>query len=452
MRKIAKIQNVIYNFASKVQNDSLKNRNTMVGKELIKQILASNQKDVENYRITPRSLPSDEFPCRVFVGVRRAGKSFMLYQKMQEMLAGGHKWDEMLYINFEDDRLAQFEIIDFDLILEAHAEMYSKRPMLFLDEAQVVNGWEKFARRLADAKYSVWITGSNAKMLSAEIMTTLGGRYLATEVYPYSFREYLTIHNVASDSVAQLATESRAAILRTWNEYLLWGGLPESVGLSVKRNYLSSTFGKIYLGDIAGRNKISSISLLRLMILKLAESVGRPVSYNRLSHILSSVSGKISMPTVRKYIEYGEAAWLILRLRNVSASFAEKESLCKYYFIDNGVLNLFLINGETMLLENIVALALFRKYGHDADNERVFFYNENVEVDFYVPEEGLAIQVSYDMSKSDATFNREVNALKKLPNVLSCKSRMILTNDETGMIEDQFGKIEIMPVWKWLLQ
>lgn len=368
------------------------------------------------------------------------------------MLAGGHKWDEMLYINFEDDRLAQFEIIDFDLILEAHAEMYSKRPMLFLDEAQVVNGWERFARRLADAKYSVWITGSNAKMLSAEIMTTLGGRYLATEVYPYSFREYLTIHNVASDSVAQLATESRAAILRTWNEYLLWGGLPESVGLSVKRNYLSSTFGKIYLGDIAGRNKISNISLLRLMILKLAESVGRPVSYNRLSHILSSVSGKISMPTVRKYIEYGEAAWLILRLRNVLASFAEKESLCKYYFIDNGVLDLFLINGETMLLENIVALALFRKYGHDADNERVFFYNENVEVDFYVPEEGLAIQVSYDMSKSDATFNREVNALKKLPNVLSCKSRMILTNDETGMIEDQFGKIEIMPVWKWLLQ
>lgn len=422
----------------------------MISKNVLKQVLASNRKDVENYKVIPRILPSDDFPCHVFVGVRRAGKSFLLYQKIQEMLDAGHIWDEILYINFEDDRLTQFDVSDFALILEAHAEMSEKRPMLFLDEVQNIDGWEKYARRLADTKYSVWITGSNAKMLSSEVMTTLGGRYLSVEVYPYSFKELLNINSVPYDEISLLATESRAAVLRAWNEYLNWGGLPESVNLSVKRNYLSSTFQKIYLGDISSRNKISNPLLLHLLLKKLAESVCQPVSYNRLSHILSSVSGKITMPTVSKYIEYSEAAWLILRLRNVSAAFAEKETSCKYYFIDNGVLNLFLINGETMLLENIVALALFRNYGHDSDNERVFFYNDKIEVDFYVPEDELAIQVSYSMSQSLETFNREVNALKKLPNVLPCRRRLVLTNDEYGKMEDEHGTIEIMPVWKWL--
>lgn len=424
----------------------------MISKETLKQVLASNQKDIENYKVMPRALPSDDFPRRAFIGVRRAGKSFMLYQKIQQMLAAGHGWDEMLYISFEDDRLAQFETADFERILEVHAEMYGKRPMLFLDEAQNIDGWEKFARRLADAKYSVWITGSNAKMLSSEVMTTLGGRYLTTEVYPYNFLEYLEVRNIPYDTISLLATESRAAVLREWDEYRLWGGLPESVGLSVKRNYLSSTFQKIYLGDIASRNKIANPNLLHLLLKKLAENVCQPVSYNRLSHILSSVSGKITMPTVSKYIEYCESAWLLLRLRNISASFAERESSCKYYFIDNGVLNLFLLNGEESLLENVVALALFRKYGHDPDNERVFFYNERIEVDFYIPEDELAIQVSYSISQSNETFEREVNALKKFPKVHSCKQRLILTNDESGTVEDEFGVIEMMPAWKWLLQ
>ena len=424
----------------------------MAKKQDIKQILASNQKDVERYIVVPRKLPSDEFPRQVFVGVRRAGKSFMLYQKMQELLADGHGWDEMLYLNFEDDRLENFTIEDFELILECHAEMYDTRPMLFLDEIQNVIGWEKFARRLADAKYKVWITGSNAKMLSSEIMTTLGGRYMTTEVYPYHFVEYLKALDVKWDNNTLLATEDRAKMIRHWNEYLLWGGLPESVGLSIKRDYLSSTFQKIYLSDICNRNKISNPSILRLLLKKLAENVCKFVTFNRLAHVLSSVSGKITMPTVKSYIEYSEAAWLLLRLRNINAPFANRETSCKYYFVDNGILNLFLIGGETALLENAVALELFRQYGHDANNERVFFYNKNIEVDFYIPEDKLAIQVSYSISKSSETFQREIGALETIPKVLPCERRLILTNDEESTITDGYGTIEVKPVWKWLLE
>ena len=424
----------------------------MLEKRILKQVLASNQKDIEQYRIIPRLLPSDEFSRQVFVGVRRAGKSYMLYQKMQQMLTSGKSWDEMLYLNFEDDRLENFTIEDFNLILECHAEMYDSRPMLFLDEIQNIDGWEKFARRLADADYKVWITGSNAKMLSSEIMSTLGGRYMTNEVYPYDFMEYLRAMNILWDNNTLLATEDRAKVIRHWNEYLLWGGLPESVKLSVKRDYLSSTFQRIYLGDIASRNKIANPSILRLMIKKLADNVGKYVSYNRIAHILSSVNGKITMPTVSSYIEYCENAWLLLRLRNISAPFAERETSCKYYFIDNGVLNLFLIDKETALLENIVALALFRRYGHDVDNERVFFYNKNHEVDFYVPEDKLAIQVSYSINQSDETREREVKALQALPRVLPCEQRLILTNDEEAIITDKHGTIQVKPTWKWLLE
>ncbi len=421
-------------------------------KLLLKQILIDNQREVERYQVHRRNIDMDGFPCYVLVGVRQAGKSFLLYQKMQQLLAEGHGWDEMLYVNFEDDRLVDFTAADFNLILECHAEMSDKRPMVFLDEIQNIEGWEKFARRLADSKYQVYITGSNAKMLSGEIMTTLGGRYLTIEVYPFDLKEYLDFTGQPYDDKALLGTESRARLKRSYAEYFYWGGLPESVGLQVKRNYLSSTFQKIYLGDICSRNNISNPNLLRLLIKKVAESVKQPISYSRLAKILSTVGGKISSPTVSAYLQHCEDAWLLLRLHNLASSFAEKETISKYYFIDNGILNLFLMDGETTLLENLVALALFRKYGHDRDNERVFFYNSKVEVDFYVPEVETAIQVSYSILSNPSTYEREVTALQKLPAVLPCRRRMIITYDEEQTIQDDHGPIEVLPFWKWCLQ
>lgn len=422
-----------------------------ITRNTLKQVMLDNQKDVEQYDIFPRHYDLDSFPLMIFVGVRRSGKSFLLFQKMRQLLAEGRGWDEMLYLDFEDTRLEGFSADDFNLILECHQEMYGKRSMLFLDEIQNVDGWQKFARNLADKKYSVFITGSNAKMLSKEIMAALGGRYLPVEVYPFSFKEYLSYTGVAYDDLALTATESKARFMKAYGEYYTWGGLPESIKLPVKRNYLSSVFQKIYLGDIVQRNGISNPRLLQLMIKKMAESVLQPVSYNRISKILSSVSGKISVPTVSNYISFSEDAWLLLRLRNIASSFSDKESICKYYFIDNGLLALQLLDAETILLENMVALSLFRKYGHDEDNERVFFYNVNVEVDFYVPEDELAIQVSYSIADPE-TEKREKEPLEKLPNVHPCRRRIIITYDEEGTLTDKHGTIEVIPCWKWLLQ
>ena len=420
-------------------------------KQLLKQILRDNQQEVVRYMVESRELSINEFPCHVLVGVRRSGKSYMLYHRIQQLLREGKQWDEMLYLNFEDERLDSFGAEDFNSLLECHQEMYGKRPMLFLDEIQNIEHWEKFARRMADANYTIYITGSNAKMLSGEINTTLGGRFLAEEVYPYSFREYVSVHRISTSDNDLLSTEGRAAMVRCFDEYLHDGGLPASALMPAKRNYLSSVFQKIYLGDIIARNKITNVVGIRLMIRKIAESVCRPISYNRINNLLSSVGGKLSLATTIKYIEYCEDAWLLMRLRNYSSCLTDKESNCKYYFIDNGILNLFLVDKDTMLLENVVALQLFRTYGHDMDNERVFFYNDNFEVDFYIPEEEVAIQVCYSLHDTE-TLDREIEALKKLPKRLSCRQRIIITFDEETTYTDQYGTIEAIPCWKWLLR
>lgn len=419
-------------------------------KQLLKQILRENQQEVERYVVEPRELQLDDFPCRVLVGVRRAGKSYMLYHRVQQLLAEGRKWDEMLYMNFEDERLENFGAEDFNRLLECHQEMYGKRPMLFLDEIQNIELWHKFARRLADSKYNVFITGSNAKMLSGEINTTLGGRFLIAEVYPYSFKEFLTVHQVPTGEIDLLTTEGRARAVRCFDEYLHYGGLPAAALMPAKRNYLSSVYQKIYMGDIIARNKISNVSGIRVLVRKMAESVCRPISYNRINNLLSSVGGKLSLATTIKYVDYCEDAWLLLRIRNYVSTLADKESNCKYYFIDNGILGLFLIDKDAMLLENLVALQLFRIYGHDLDNERVFFYHDNCEVDFYIPDDELAIQVSYTLRDEEAR-KREIEALKKLPKRLPCTKRMILTYDEEESVNDQHGTIEVIPVWKWLM-
>lgn len=419
-------------------------------KQLLKQILRDNQQEVERYVVEPRDLKFEGFPCHVLVGVRRAGKSYMLYHVIQQLLAQGHKWDEILYLNFEDERLENFDTDDFNRLLECHQEMYGKRPMLFLDEIQNIDSWHKFARRMADSQYTIFITGSNAKMLSGEINTTLGGRFLIAEVYPYSFKEFLTVHQVPTGALDLLSTEGRARVIRCFDEYLHYGGLPAAALLPAKRNYLSSVYQKIYMGDIIARNKITNVSGIRVLVRKMAESVCRPISYNRINNLLSSVGGKLSLATTIKYVEYCEDAWLLLRLRNYASALADKESNCKYYFIDTGILGLFLIDKDAMLLENIVALQLFRIYGHDPENERVFFYHHNFEVDFYVPDAELAIQVSYSL-RDDETRKRETEALHKLPHHLPCSRRIILTYDEEETITDQHGIIEVDPVWKWLL-
>lgn len=420
----------------------------MIQKEVIREILLENRKEVELQHVVPRNFQMEDFANYVLIGVRRAGKSFMLYQQIQQNLKRGITWDSMLYINFEDERLMGMTAQELNLILEVHGMMSKERPILFLDEIQNINGWEKFARRLADNKYRVYITGSNAKMLGSDVATTLGGRYITKHIMPYSFPEFLQANEVSYDSNTLATTFGRAEVQRHFTNYFRFGGFPEGARLASKRDYINSVYQKIYLGDIASRNKIENQFSLRVLFRKLAESVKQPISFTRLTNIIASTGAKLSKPTLINYLEYSKDAFLVYPIKNIADNLTQRETNPKYYFVDNGIISILALDVDTSLLENMVAMELLRRYGLE---EQVFFYNKNVEVDFYIPDVATAIQVSYNPQKSDETWERESTALIKLSKVLDCKRLIILTYELEENIELKGLNIEVIPVWKWLL-
>lgn len=421
----------------------------MIEKETIKEILLENRKEIESQQVVHRNIEMEDFANYVLIGVRRAGKSFMLYQQIQDNLKKGITWDSMLYINFEDERLIGMTAQELNLILEVHGMMSAQRPILFLDEIQNIEGWDKFARRLADNKYRIYITGSNAKMLSSDVATTLGGRYITKHILPYSFSEYLSANNIPYDDMNIATTSGRADVQRYFAEYFRFGGFPEGAQLASKRDYLNSVYQKIYIGDIATRNKIDNLFSLRILFRKMAESVKQPTSFTRLSNIIASTGAKLGKATIINYIEYSKDAFLIYPIKNIADNLTNRETNPKYYFVDNGIISILALDIDTSLLENMVAMELIRRYGID---ERVFFYNRNIEVDFYIPDAALAIQVSYNPHKTDETWQRESTALIKFTKVLDCQRLLILSYDTEETVEVNGKTIEVMPVWKWLIQ
>lgn len=413
-----------------------------VSKDVIKQCLISKQREIEEAVIVNRPVSFEENGNYVIVGVRHVGKSYMLYQRVRQLHEAGTGWDEILFVDFEDERLAEFQTEDFNSLIEAHLELYGKKPIVFLDEVQNIPYWDKFVRRLADAKYRVYVTGSNAKMLSKEVATTLGGRFFIYDVYPYSLREYLSALHVELKEHWEYDTIQRSEVKRHLNEYLYYGGLPEILSFKSKRSMLSSLYQKIYLGDICARNNIKNDRILNILIKKMAESVKQPLSFHRLRNVIVSTGSAISVPTVIEYVAYAADSWLVVPIENEVGKLTEKELQKKYYFIDNGLLNLFLINSETSLLENMVAMELCRKYGKD----NVYYLNTDKEIDFLVPEERLAVQVSYSI-KEHSTWEREVRPLQKYAKSHPDWKCLLITYDEEGTEEG----ITIEPVWKWLL-
>lgn len=414
-----------------------------ISKEIIKQCIVDKQREIDAAVIINRNVDFEENGNYVLVGVRHSGKSYMLYQRVRQLQKSGIGWDKILYVDFEDERLAEFQAENFNSVLEAHMEMYGGKPYVFLDEVQNIKYWDKFVRRLADSKYCVYVTGSNAKMLGKEVATTLGGRFFIHDVYPYSFSEYLAAEGVELSPHWEYDTMTRSEVIRHFSEYMYFGGLPEVMMFRNKRGLLSSLYQKIYLGDICARNNIKNDRVMNILIKKMAESVKQPLSYNRLRNVITSSGAPISVPTTIDYAGYAADSWLILPLANEVGKLTDKETHKKYYFIDSGILNLFLINAEPSLLENMVAVELCRRYG----KENVFYLNANWEMDFVVPAGKLALQVAYSISDK-AARDRELSSLLKYKQKYPDWECRLLTFDEEGMDSD----IPITPIWKWLLQ
>lgn len=419
-------------------------------KDIFRTLIKEGQEDIENIELVKRPFEFEEEGRYVLVGIRQAGKSYLLYQRAKDFLEKGHDIKEFVYINFDDERLLGMTSDDFDLILQAYSSTYNYKPILFFDEIQNIDGWEHFARRLANQKYMVFITGSNAKMLSRDIATTLGARYFDEKVFPYSFEEFLIANDIKLDDDWEFSKQKNSVQLY-FSDYFKWGGFPELLLYRNKRHWLNDLYEKILLGDIIQRNNIKNEHAIRLAIKRLAENVKQPTSYNRLANMIKSTGISTNTASIIDYINHVKDACLIFTIENYASKFAERESTKKHYFTDNGLLSIFLTDEDTSLLENLCAITLYKQYNKTESAPQLYYYNKNVEVDFYIPDDAIAIQASYSIQNTE-TRVREVSALIALNKLYPLKRAIIITYDEEDIIEESNLTIEVIPIWKWLLR
>lgn len=422
----------------------------MVSLEVLRQVLIDNRSLVAPKTVFARDIAIGEFPRCIFVGARGSGKSHLLFSRIQGLLASGRSWDDIVYIDFEDERLIGFGVADFSDLLEVQAEIsgIDSLPALFLDEIQLIDGWEKFARRMADANAEIYITGSDVRMRDLKIEETLGGRFLTENVFPLSFSEFLRVKGVENSRSELGSVKGKIRIRRAFAEFFEYGGLPKGVNAVNRLEAVNDAFREIYLADVIVRHTVYNASALRMLLKQVAESIGQPLSFTRLTKMVKDAGTPIAKNTCISYLQYACEACLVLPISNIVGKLQERESSRKYYFVDNGFIRLLKTDPKADQLENLVALHLLRRYGF---NDRVFFYRRDAEVDFYLPDEETAIQVCIKLATDAKILEREVDALEKLSKELPVKRCIIVTMEEERTIESNGRTIEVVPVWKWLL-
>ena len=415
----------------------------MVSKDTLKRVLVENAELAEDAVVVTRPLALEDHASYVFTGPRRAGKSYLMVQVIKGILAAGGSRKDYLYVRFEDERLYPMTAQDLDGVLDAHGELYGDvRPTVFLDEIQEVPGWERFVRRLVDAKYRVFVTGSNATMLSRDVAAALGGRFVDRRVLPYSFAEYLTACGV-SVTPDDWYGRRRATLAHHFDTWFRWGGFPESLAFDNRRVWLDTLYQRIFYGDIVVRHGIRNGRALRLLVRKLAQSVTDPISLTRMKNTLSSTGTAISTSTVGDYLGYLEESYMTFSSENMLKTLSERSGAKKYYFVDNGLLTLFRPDNRAQLLENVVAVELLRR-GH-----RLAFAQDGPEVDFYVEETDTLVQVCASLADPQ-TEHREMTSLAKIDNRVGATNLTIVTMDEKRSIDLGGKTVAVVPVMDWI--
>ena len=412
--------------------------------DILKKVIFDQHQVIKDAVIVDRDIELEKAANYVLVGLRRAGKTTLLYKRVKGLIQDGVSWNQIIYINFDDERLLGFNVHDFEDVLLVAEEMSDKKHYFFFDEIQNVEEWERFAIRIANQGYKVDITGSNARMLSKEVEAKLGGRYISKEILPYSFAEFLRAHEVEQDG---FSTKDIARINSLLNTYFVYGGFPESLLFKNKREYLSSVYHKVLYNDIIVHNEIRNENGMRLMIKKIAESVKQDLSYTKIQSIISGIGYKVSKDLIIDYCSYCKDAFLLFTLENYYASFLDKNSNPKYYFMDNGILSLFLDDKNSSLLENLVAVHLYRQH-----KESLYYLKgRKVDIDFYLSDSNTAIQVAYALDEAE-TYQRETrNLIEFARNNDGDATLMIITYEEDRTLIVDEKTIKVVPLKKFLL-
>jgi len=379
----------------------------------------------------------------VITGLRRTGKSTLFAQIIKKHYSGG-----AYYFNFEDERLLNFKTEDFNSLYEVLVELFGDKKVFFFDEIQNVPDWESFVRRMQDKGFKFFITGSNASLLSRELGTRLTGRTVSVELFPFSFKEYLSFKGEKIYDASLQTTKSRGKLKRHFNDYLHHGGMPEYLKYK-DQSLLKRLYEDILYRDIVVRCEIKETKTLRELGLYLLSNIGGLYSTGNLKNLLSLGS----VNTVKSYIGYLEDSYLLFSLSRFSYSLKQQGYYPKKcYCIDNGLVESIAFQfskNKGKYLENLVFLELKRK------GKEVFYYktSKDKEVDFLVHSKNkpeMLIQVTDNMS-NESTKTRETESLLEAMNELKMKEGLILTSDQEEEVKVGNKTITILPIYKWLL-
>ncbi len=372
----------------------------------------------------------------VISGIRRCGKSTLLWQLMQN-------FDAYYYLNFDDERLINFTVEDFRELMIIFKKQHDAST-IFFDEIQNVSDWERFIRRLFDEYYKIFITGSNSKLLSSELATHLTGRYIKIELYPFSFSEFLEFNNISTE---KLSSDTKSQILKCLDEYLNKGGFPEYLKYK-DDEFIKRVYEDVIYKDLIARFKIRNINQFKKLSHYLFTNFTGEISYNSLKVILRIKSAN----TISEYISVLQEAYLLFELYKFEYSLKKQyTSNKKIYAIDNGIRNTVSFRfseDKGKLLENIVFTELKRR------QKEIYFYKTKTgkEVDFLYFENNTycLFQVAYDINDLK-TREREINSLIETSKEIENTELFIITYNSQEKITFDDKTINVIPVWKWLL-
>ena len=383
--------------------------------------------------------------AQVVIGVRRSGKSTLCFNALKK--AGVH----YAYANFDDERLANLETRDLDNVLQTLYKIYGKFDYLFLDEIQNIDGWPLFVNRLLRQKIHILITGSNAKLLSTELASHLTGRHHKIELFPFSFKDWCTIKEL---DYTRLTTKNRGLISKAYEEYFHQGGFPELISSEENpKEYISTLTDSIITQDIKRRYKIRNIDALK----RLAHHILNETPSIIVKDILQNTIGIKSERTLGNYLLYLNQTYLVSTINKYSSKSRERTRGEKSYAIDVAFMdkreNAF--SGENLgwRLETIVYLELLRRKA-GTENDIYYFQGRSAETDFVVCDgnKTLAVyQVSYDIS-NEKTRKREIRGCIAGAKTTKCDNIFLITDHESGTIEEDGYTIQVIPVWEWLIR
>ena len=413
----------------------------MVTKELLRQVIYE-QRETRNALGVQRKclLQWRETPeIQVISGVRRCGKSVLLQQIRAK------RKEQDCYLSFDDDRLLHFTVEDFQTLLEVFVEDFGVQHTFYLDEPQLVAGWERFVDRLYNHGNKVFVTGSNAFMLSKELGTLLTGRHLKMELYPMSLTEYAIMKGVNWERKDFYTTEGRAKLQNLQKGFLTEGGFPQYLNTGDPR-YLRELYNDIIYRDIVVRHKLPSERQIKEVAYYLASNFTHKFTYQSVA----KAAGVKSTETVSDYIGYLEDAYLVGVLTKYDNKVGEQiKSPKKVYFVDNGLVSQIGFSFSENLgnkLENAVYVELRRR------GKKLYYFNDAKECDFIIHDNGkvmAAIQVTVSL-KDEAKRKREEEGLLAAMDAFGLKEGTIITMEEVE--EQSLGdgrKIHVMPYYRW---